>query len=76
LQMTNLVVNDPKQPALATPLAAEMQLDVGMAEQILEVREAQVTLTPTERAKNTLNLTGTVNLTNAEAISGNLKLAA
>jgi uncharacterized protein involved in outer membrane biogenesis len=76
LQMTNLVVNDPKQPALATPLAAEVQLDVGMAEKILEVREAQVTLTPTERAKNTLNLTGTVNLTNAEAISGNLKLAA
>jgi uncharacterized protein involved in outer membrane biogenesis len=76
LQMTNLVVNDPKQPALATPLAAEVQVDVGMAEKILEVREAQVTLTPTERAKNTLNLTGTVNLTNAEAISGNLKLAA
>jgi uncharacterized protein involved in outer membrane biogenesis len=76
LQMTNLVVNDPKQAALATPLAAEVQVDVGMAEKFLEVREAQVTLTPTERAKNALNLTGSVNLTNSEAISGNLKLAA
>jgi hypothetical protein len=76
LQMTNLVVNDPKQPALATPLAAAVQVDVGMAERILEVREAQVTLTPTVQAKNTVNLTGTVNLTNSEAISGNLKLAA
>lgn len=76
LQITNLVVNDPAQPALAAPLAAEVQVDVGMAGEILEVREAQVTLTPTERVKNAVNLTGSVNLTNAEAISGNLKLVA
>jgi hypothetical protein len=76
LQMTNLVVSDPAQPTRATPLAAQVQLDLGTANEILTVREAQVTLTPTERGKNVLNLTGQVNLSDAEAITGDLKLAA
>jgi uncharacterized protein involved in outer membrane biogenesis len=75
-QITNLVVSDPANPALATPLQARVQVDASMANQIAQIRQAQLTLTPTERAKNELNLTGTVDMTKSNAITGSLKLKA
>ena len=61
--VTNLVVSDPTNPALATPLQARIQVDAGVAKQLAQVRQCQLTLTPTDRAKNELNLTGKVDLT-------------
>jgi uncharacterized protein involved in outer membrane biogenesis len=75
-QITNLVVNDPANPALATPLQARVQVDASMANHVAQIRQAQLTLTPTERAKNELDLTGTVDMTKSNAITGSLKLKA
>ena len=74
--VTNLVVSDPTNPALATPLQARIQVDAGVAKQLAQVRQCQLTLTPTDRAKNELNLTGKVDLTKPGAITGGLKLKA
>lgn len=75
-QVTNLVVSDPNNPALATPLQVRVQVDTSVAKQIAQIHQCRLTLTPTDRAKNELNLTGTVDSSQAEAITGNLKLSA
>lgn len=76
VSITNLVVNDPANPLLAPPLQARLQVDADLANQIAQVRQCQLMLTPMERAKNELNLTGTVDLSKPDAITGGLKLAA
>ncbi|MDW8309874.1 MAG: hypothetical protein RMK20_10930, partial [Verrucomicrobiales bacterium] len=60
LQITNLVVRDPKGAFPSEPLAARMQLDATAARGIAQIRQAQLALTPTARAKNELRLSGTV----------------
>jgi hypothetical protein len=75
LQMTSLVVSDPgKFPA--TPLEAKVHLDVSASKQVADLRQLQVTLTPTSRAQNELQLAGSVDFSKTNAIAGNLKLAA
>ena len=76
LQVTNLVVSDPAHPAAATPLEAKVQLDASLAKQVAEVRQLQITLTPTERAKNQFQLQGRVDASKTNAIQGNLTLSA
>ncbi|HEY9175974.1 MAG TPA: AsmA family protein [Verrucomicrobiae bacterium] len=76
LQVTNLVVNDPKGGLPATPLEAWVQADAAVAKQVAQVRQLQFTLTPTDRAKNELGLTGSVDFSKTNAITGSLKLAA
>lgn len=76
LQITNLVVNDPTGALPATPLEARVQLDATVAKQLTQIRQGQLTLTPTDRAKNELNLTGNVDASKSNAITGHLKLAA
>jgi len=76
MRMANLVVKDPKNPALATPLEARFALDASMDKQVLDLRQVEVGLTPTPRATNVVQLTGRVDLSNTNAYSGNLKLAA
>ncbi len=76
LAITNLVVLDPTGALPATPLEARVQLDASAAKQITQIRQGQLTLTPTDRARNELNLTGTVDTSKSNAITGNLKLAA
>jgi len=76
LQVTNLVVKDPAGTLPSTPLEARVQVDTGVAKKVAEIRQCQLTLTPTERAKNELALTGTVDFSKSNAITGNLKLAA
>ena len=56
-------------------LGATVDLDAGAKGQQMEVRTGMLTLTPTERAKNEIRLTGTIDMTKPTAISGNLKLA-
>ncbi len=76
LQVSNLVVSDPKNQFPATPLEAKMQCDTSLRKQVADVRQFQITLTPTQRAKNELKLNGQVDMSHTNAIQGNLKLAA
>lgn len=72
LSLANLVAKN----GLTTPLAAKLKIDSALTGQTAEIRQCTLTLTPTDRAKNELNLTGKVDMSNPEAISGALKLAA
>lgn len=51
-------------------------IDADAIKNVATVRHGQLTLTPTARAKNELNVTGTVDYSNANAITGKLKIAA
>ena len=65
--------------ASSTPdkvLAAKLNLDASVSQQIADLRQCRLTLTPTKRAKNELSLTGKVDFSKADAITGGLKLAA
>lgn len=75
-QVSNLVVKDPAGTLPSTPLEARVQVDTGVAKNVAQIRQCQLTLTPTERAKNALGLTGTVDFSKSNAITGALKLAA
>ena len=63
LQVTNLVVNDPTHQVPATPLEARLLVDASLAKQVADVRQLQLTLTPTSRAKNRFRLQGRVDMT-------------
>lgn len=76
LQLTKLVVSDPKKQFPETPLEAKVQLDSSLNKQVLDLRQAQVTLTPTARAKNQLQLTGKLDMSKTNAIQGGLKVSA
>ena len=74
LQVTNLVVNDPTHQVPATPLQAKLVVDASVAKQVADVREVQLTLTPTQRAKNQFELQGRVDMSKTNAWTGNLSL--
>ena len=50
-------------------------LDMAMAKQITEIHQLQVTLTPTERAKNQFQLQGRVDASKTNLFQGNLTLS-
>jgi uncharacterized protein involved in outer membrane biogenesis len=76
LQVTNLVVHDPKGQFPATPLGARCQLDATLNKQVTDIRQCQLALTPTARATNSISLTGHIDMSQTNATQGNLKLAA
>ena len=76
LQITKLVVSDPKNEIPATPLEAKFQYDVSLNKQVLDIRQFQFTLTPTSRGKNEVDLTGKVDMSQTNATQGDLKLTA
>ncbi len=76
LQVSKLVVSDPKKSLPGTPLEAKMQFDIAMRKQVTDIHQFQLTLTPTSRGKNEIQLTGQVDATVTNAITGNLKLTA
>jgi hypothetical protein len=75
LQVTNIVVNDPARPGPATPLEAKLLADASVVKHVAEVRQLQLTLTPTQRAKNQFNLQGHVDMSKTNAWTGNLSLS-
>jgi hypothetical protein len=77
MQVTNLVVNDPSNQIPAAPLAAGMSVDLSLSNnnKVLDLRQFQFSLTPTSRATNQVQLSGHVDMTQSNAITGNLKLA-
>ncbi|MBI5773514.1 MAG: AsmA family protein [Verrucomicrobia bacterium] len=76
LQLTNLLVSDPKKQLPETPLSARVALDGSMRKQMLDLRQLLLALSQTPRAKNELTLSGKVDLTDTNAAKLNLKLAA
>ena len=76
LQVTNLVVRDPRGRFPVTPLAAQLQIDTTLQKQSADIRQFQISLTPTGRAKNRIQLQGAINFSNPKAIQGNLNLSA
>jgi len=76
MQVTNLVVNDPKLQFPRTPLAAGLKIDVAMRKQTADIHQFQIELTPNQRAQNQVQLQGNVDFSKTNAIQGQLKLAA
>lgn len=74
VQLANLVVSDPKGSLPKTPLEAKANVDAGVAKSVAQIRQCELTLTPTDRASNKLNLTGSVDFSKTNAITGLVKL--
>jgi hypothetical protein len=75
-KVANLVVSDPKNQIPATPLEAKMAVDASVQKQVADIRQFQITLTPTQRAKNELQLKGRIDMTDTNGFQGNVKLLA
>ena len=58
------------------PLELMIGMDAAVSNKIANLHQCSLKLTPTPRAKNEANLTGVVDLNKADAITGNVKLAA
>lgn len=81
VQLANLVVNDPSNQIPANPLEGKLQVDASLHNQVADVRLFQIGLTPTQRARNELQLKGQVDMskTNAQGkqqFNGKLQLLA
>jgi uncharacterized protein involved in outer membrane biogenesis len=76
IQVAKLVVSDPEKKIPATPLEAKVQIDGGIDRQVLSLRQARLGLTPTQRAKNELNLSGQLDMSKTNALEGALKVQA
>jgi uncharacterized protein involved in outer membrane biogenesis len=76
VQISNLAIRDVSRDQSRSPIDAQLKLDASLHNQRLDLRQAQLSLTPTERALNQLQLTGQVDLSQAHAITGTLKLVA
>ncbi|MEO6183775.1 MAG: hypothetical protein ABIP71_11885, partial [Verrucomicrobiota bacterium] len=72
IDLKNFVVRDPKKAKADEPLAAQIQLDGAMRKEVFDLKQFQVTLSPTTRAKNQLNITGQLDLTKTNAFNGKL----
>ena len=76
LVATNLVVSDAKTGTTLPPLYARVSMDAGLNKQVADLRNIELGLTPTDKAANVLKLTGRVDSSRSNAITGNLKLSA
>jgi hypothetical protein len=74
MQVANLVVSDPQRQLPATPLEARLEIDTAVKKQSADIRQCQITLTPTKRAQNQVRLQGQVDYSQSNAVRGNLKL--
>jgi uncharacterized protein involved in outer membrane biogenesis len=76
MQVANLIVNDPQRQLPATPLEARLEIDTALKKQTADIRQFQITLTPTKRAQNQVRLQGQMDYSQPNAVRGNLKLTA
>jgi hypothetical protein len=76
MQVANLVVSDPQRQLPATPLEARLEIDTTVKKQSADIRQLQITFTPTKRAQNQVRLQGQVDYSQSNAVRGNLKLTA
>ena len=76
LQITNLVINDPKGKMPTTPFDVRLKLDTIFGKQAAEIRECRISLIPTGGVPNELYVKGRANFSQTNAIQGEVKLAA
>ncbi len=76
LKVSNLLVKDPAGKLPKSALGISLNIDGSMMKHVLDLRKAELTLAPTDRAKNQLQLSGKIDMANSNAISGRIKLAA
>ena len=74
--VTNLLVLDAKGGLPATPLSAQFAVDGAMLKQTLDLRQFSLTLSPTARAQNQLQLAGKADFTDTNALTAALRLTA
>jgi hypothetical protein len=73
--LSNLVTRAKGNPKADAPLEFAVSTDVGMKGPVIDLRSLLVHLPPTTNADNRLTLSGTVDRTKPDAISGQLTLA-
>ena len=76
LGVTNLVVEDPEHKLPRAPQSVALRLDGSMQKELLNLRQVLLTLAPTDRAKNQLQLSGKIDLAKTNATPGQLTLQA
>ena len=76
LQLTNLVIRAAAGRPPQKPIEARLKLNAALTQGRLELRQAQLLLTPTDRARNQLELAGQVDMGQSNLVTGNLKLTA
>jgi hypothetical protein len=76
VHLANLVVRDRENRLPPTPLEARLAVEASASNRVATIRQCQLKLAPTSRAKNELQLTGTVDYAKTNAITGNVQLAA
>ncbi len=74
VHIANLVVNDPSGQVPRTPLALDATADMSKAKNVVDLRNVQLALTKTERAPNSLNVAGRIDMSKSNAWTGNLKV--
>ena len=72
--VTNLVVLDPAGKIPANPLAVEVGVNAGMQGKKLNLQALSLTLAPTDKAKNVLTTSGTVDFSDTNAVAANLSV--
>jgi hypothetical protein len=75
-KVANFAVRDPKKPNPQPPLEAGFKMDASQKNQVLELQKCELALSPTQRAKNAVQITGRLDMTQANAMQGNLKITA
>ncbi len=65
----------PRDRFPATPLAAQLQVDTSLQKQSADIHQFQIGLTPTDRARNRIQLQGHVDFSQPKAVQGNLNLS-
>jgi hypothetical protein len=76
LGVTNLVVEDPEHKLPRAPQSVALRLDGTMQKDLLNLRQVLLTLSPTDRAKNQLQLSGKIDLAKTNATPSQLTLQA
>ncbi len=72
LKVSNLLVKDPAHPSTNAPLEAHLVVDGSLQKNVLNLKQGRVALSPTQRAKNELELAGTVDMSRSSNIVANL----
>ncbi len=76
LNVSDLVTKAPGAANPDAPLKLSLNADIAKAGSVIDLKGVRVQLPPTARAKNELRVTGKVDLTRPEAMSGNISIAA
>jgi len=76
LSVTNLVVADPDHKLPKTPQSFGLQLDGSMHKELVGLRQVLVSLSPTDRARNQVQISGKIDLAKTNATPGQLTVRA